>query len=682
MIRSTKKMPKIDRSVLRHGNDLLRRSLSKPIRTMRQFADEEIVLPNGMYAGQRFRSTRMPATKLWFDLVDSRRWFIHVVTGPSQSGKTLCCFVIPVLWCLFEKEEDVIVGLPDMNMSASKWSKDIRPVIQASRYHKLLPRVGTGSKGSGKIRQLQFGNGRTLTFMSFGGDDKSRAGETAPNLIITETDGGGEPATTSDEASPIEQLIARTASYDLDAFIVAECTVSTTQGQTWVRYLNGTASRIVRPCPKCGHHVTPEREHFRGWELADNEIDAGDSAGFHCPDCGEKWTDVERFEANQHSLVVHKGQEVKDGQVVGPYPKTSTLGFRWSAVDNMFRTSAYLGRAEWTKSREVDQDSATKALDQFQYAIPWQGTEAEDEVIDPYEAMQRIGDTRRGVVPTWGEVVTVGVDVGDRKVHYSVWAWSYDATCRVIDYGEVKVFRKRLGPEKGITAALRYLRDTVMSPGFAIEGDKRVRWPDQIWVDAGWRPQRIYHFTRESQQIDLWRGRVMPCVGRGAGVQYRTQYVQKNSTSKYVPYVGDDFYFSHQRKANVTLAIVNADSWKSFVQARFKTPLVTDSGEEEVGAASLFIPEGGDHAQFTKHLAAERETTEFVPDKGEIKKWVQKSRVNHYFDTSYLACAAARFIGVELQRVPLRSPEDYDPVEYDGFETPDGRDFFDVGGRG
>ena len=89
-------------------------------------------------------------------------------------------------------------------MANDKWKKDIKPAIQRSRYGELLPTTGEGSKG-GKVRVISFQNGVHLTFMSFGGDDKSKAGETAPNLIVTETDGANDAQTTSDEATPIDR---------------------------------------------------------------------------------------------------------------------------------------------------------------------------------------------------------------------------------------------------------------------------------------------------------------------------------------------------------------------------------------------------------------------------------------------------------------------------------------------
>src|SRR5690349_20861733 len=107
------------------------------LRPMRAFAEQEIVIPTGPFEGRRFRCARQPYTGLWFDAVDSGRWSRCVATGPTQSGKTLSCFVIPLMYHRFEIGETVICGLPDMDMAADKWREDILPVIEASKYREL-----------------------------------------------------------------------------------------------------------------------------------------------------------------------------------------------------------------------------------------------------------------------------------------------------------------------------------------------------------------------------------------------------------------------------------------------------------------------------------------------------------------------------------------------------------------
>ena len=214
----------------------------RALRTMRAFAEGEIIIPDGPHAGRRFRCDRQPYTRLWFDAVDTGLWNRCVATGPTQSGKTLACFVIPLLYHLFEVAETVICGLPDMDMAADKWREDILPALERSRYRDLFPQRGGGSRG-GRVESLQFTNGATLKFMSGGGGDKSRAGFTSRVVAITETDGMDQPAGSSRESDKITQLEARTRAYGARKRIYMECTVSTEEGRTWRQGRSGSARR-------------------------------------------------------------------------------------------------------------------------------------------------------------------------------------------------------------------------------------------------------------------------------------------------------------------------------------------------------------------------------------------------------------------------------------------------------
>jgi phage terminase large subunit GpA len=210
----------------------LSQSRPRRLRSMRQFAEEEIVIPSGPFIGRRFRCARQPYTGLWFDQIDSGRWSRCVATGPTQSGKSLTCFVIPMLYHLFEMGETVICGLPDMDMAADKWREDILPVIDQSRFRSLLPSAGGGSRG-GRVESLQFANGATLKFMSGGGSDKSRAGFTSRVVVITETDGMDKAGGNSRESDKITQIEARTRAYGSRKRIYMECTPSLENGRTW-----------------------------------------------------------------------------------------------------------------------------------------------------------------------------------------------------------------------------------------------------------------------------------------------------------------------------------------------------------------------------------------------------------------------------------------------------------------
>src|SRR5690606_639102 len=82
--------------------ELVEKSLAREIRPISRWIEDELVIPDGPYKGQKYRIDRQPFNRLWLAEIDSGRWKKHVALGPSQSGKTLVGFVAPLLWYLFE----------------------------------------------------------------------------------------------------------------------------------------------------------------------------------------------------------------------------------------------------------------------------------------------------------------------------------------------------------------------------------------------------------------------------------------------------------------------------------------------------------------------------------------------------------------------------------------------------
>src|SRR5512138_894736 len=119
---------------------MLSRCRVPKLRTMREFAEAEIVIPDGPYKGLRFSCRRQPYTRLLYDAIDSGLWNRFFITGPTQSGKSLSAWVVPIMYHLFEVGETVIAAVPKKEMSADKWREDLKPAIEASRYRDLLPR--------------------------------------------------------------------------------------------------------------------------------------------------------------------------------------------------------------------------------------------------------------------------------------------------------------------------------------------------------------------------------------------------------------------------------------------------------------------------------------------------------------------------------------------------------------
>lgn len=629
---------------------------------MLQFSEEEMVIPDGPFKDRKFSSDRQPYTRLLFGEIDSGRWQRHVITGPTQSGKSYSAFVTPTLYHLFEMKETVICGVPDLDMAVDKWAEDLLPAIESSKYREYLPRHGSGSKG-GKSKSIRFLNGATLKFMSGGGGDKARAAFTSRVLVITETDGMDEASEGSREADKITQLEARTRAYGSRKRIYMECTVSIETGRTWKEFLAGSASRIVLPCPHCRQWVTPERDSLVGWQSAENILEAKERSAYYCPACGEEWSEAERKQANLGAKIVHRGQEITpDGEIVGDLPRTDTLGFRWSAVNNLFVTAGDVGGDEWKASRAANEENAEKEMRQFVWAVPHVPEKLDLAPVSAELICRRVLPIPKGYLPSECQHFAAAIDLGKFLAHWMAIAWCPGASCHIVDYGRIDVASVDIGVERALMVALRQFKDAVEA-GWIF--GKIQRPPELVLVDSGYQTHVVYEFCREAGR------RYMPAKGFGAGQIAGMSYHRPKGTGPSVLWVGEDCHVSRiqTEQGPIDLVESNADQWKSFVHARALTPIGAP------GALSLFNAPPQEHLSLAKHLTAEKQVEEYVAGKGTIIKWERQQKNNHWFDTAYMAAVAGYLLGMRLAESPTE--EGRSPVISAGAGRPDGRSWLE-----
>lgn len=630
--------------------DALRDAASpRRIRTMREFAEQEIVIPTGPYSGSAFRCSRQPYTRLWFDAIDSGDWQRFAATGPTQSGKTLSCFAIPAMYHLFEYNETVILGVPTLDIVNDKWEEDLLPVIEASRYRDMIPREGIGSRG-GKGVRLKFRNGATLRFMTGAPSDKARAAFTARVVIITEADGFDVSRATSREADQIAQLEARANAYGRLARRYKECTVSTEEGRIWRDYCEGTKSCIAMECPYCHEWVTLGRADLLGWQDAANVIEARAKAYFQCPRCKARWTDADRERAAATSRLLHRGQEIRDGRVIGDAPQTDMLGFRWSAPDNILITAGDVAVEEWRSPRERDSDNAEKMLCQFVWAVPPPAETVSLTDLQPSVIMARTAPTGQGILPGETTALTVGVDLGKFLLHWTAVAWRADGSATLVDYGRLEVPSVSFGVEKAIPNALYQLKEQ-FSTGWELDGGGMVQ-PTHIGVDSAWQTDVVYGFMRAV-------GKPFIAI-RGLGYSQtdtRGAYYHPARTDKRVRAVGEQYYVTLNQQYRVLLVEANADFWKSFLYERLTVPV------GEPGAMTLCnTARPMDHFSIAKHFTSERQVEEYVPGKGHIVKWVHiGNQKNHWLDCTWIACCLGHFAGIRVGQ--QSAPEPKKPAE-------------------
>jgi hypothetical protein len=582
---------------------LVEASIPREQRTVREFAEQEIVCPpGGPLADEDFTIEAQPFAGLLFDAIDSGLFPRVAVTGPLQSGKTFLLIIV-ALYHLFEVGENVIYGVPTMDMGMDKWRKDFLPVIMASRYSDMLPTSGAGSEG-GKFESITFKNGKTLKFMSAKGGDEKRSGVTSRVLIMTEIDKYDEAGESSRESDPVTQMIGRLEAFELtNSVVYMECSVSIKTGRIWVEFNAGTASRIATPCPHCQSYVTLEREHLRGWQQAENEVQARDLAHFVCPDCDEKWSEDDRIAANKRCILIHKGQTVtKDGVIEGDAPPTFTLGFRWNSSNNLLKSANDLGWKEFKARVDPDEENSERTLLQFTWAQPWNG-ESNATGITPEIVASRLTGIIQFLVPEDTEVLVVQIDMHFKWHYYSIMAAGRNKTpgwkpgmltpsgspaprfmkphFSIVDYGVVwNPDRKVLGPEGAMEAGLELLGEDLENREYLTDGGRVVDL-NMGTIDAGFHQDIALKFATSANSI--WM------LAKGLGrkdAKGITKYAPpKAATEDLRP--GEHWYYSRQPACKASnhkkwwLLFNDTGHWMHSVHAGFvATPFLNIKDEE------------------------------------------------------------------------------------------------------
>lgn len=620
-----------------------------------EFAQAELVVPEGKHKDERWRPETLPWQRLWFEAIDSGNWRRHFLTACVQGGKTFVGWVAIVLWKLFEHRVNWGAGVPTGDVAHDKWRLELEPAINANpQFRALLPEAGRGSQG-GEFESITFQHGVTLKFLTGHGGDEKRSSITLAGSAVTEADRLDVAGEASREAAPIYQIEARALASGEDAQFYAECTSTTEDGIVTRERCEGTDSRPFAQCRECREWVSPEREHLVGWEEAAHEIEAGAQAVWCCPACGIEIDDGERRRMQQAGAkLVHRGQTIdKEGVIHGDLPATRTFGLRVNGFWNLFWSTALIAEMEWKAKRDKDPESAERKMRQWVWALPNEPEKFDVVPLTQEDVIGRTGKQLRGVLPPGTVHLSGGADLRGVHIHFVVVAWVLSELAGgwvgyVVDAGLLKVESKQFGFRRGLRKALAKL-DERLAAGYAAgpeDRDGARRSPGWFFIDGNWQTQTVAGWINERRAAGVLR--YLPTFGKGQSVsESKGGYSQPTAVSVQKPFIGDQYFVSWQRKQRLWFVVVNADYYKLQVHDGF----AMDEGQP--GSLVLFEPSTTDDEQLVRlvgrHVVAEKETVKIVPGRGPVKVFENTTRhAAHMLDALGLACASGHMCGVRV----------------------------------
>lgn len=580
-----------------------------------EFAEQEILLPKGPRKGMHFDWDFAPFTRFIGEAIQDPRWRRVAVVGPTQNGKSLVATNIPMLYYLFEAQEDVIFGIPSMDLAGGMWADKIKPVIlDCPKYRELLPTKGAGSRG-GNFTAVQLKNGTSLRFMGAGGTAAQMSSHTAKVIIMSEIDKMDVAKGDGGEADPVSLIIDRADAFE-DSVIVMECTVTTEDGRIWQEAMvHGSGGKVYVPCVKCGQYqeLTRERLVFN----KENQIVAEETARYSCVHCDAMWDNSDRLESLQYPLLVHKGQEVQNGKVIGEPPPTRTCGIHYNVLHSPLQSINKTAGQEWHAENSELKD-VKKNMTQSKWAIPWVDEDLNRENLTegrlrslasncPYELRD---------VPEWVEFLTFSVDM---QKGYCYWMCEgYNRSTMqsiVIEYGTID---QRSDNDVGLHNMLSDA-DEITREGWERE-DGVILHPEVRMVDLGGHWQAVVEdWLRDHRS---WIG--VKGIGQG----------QKNKLSH-----GKDVFAIEgivrvrRQKNGFKIWFIEVDNTKAMVHDRYML-------ESDQLQGFRHVPLNVDISWIKSMTAEERVYDPY----GESFKWVVKRRRNDYLDCASYNVASSYII--------------------------------------
>ncbi len=543
--------------------------------------------------GGRWHTSTLPYLKEIMDTISDEQHSVVVAMLCSQAGKTevLCNHIGRIM----DVDPGPILAIFETIDNARAWSKErLEPMLRDTPVLRGKVLSNRGPTASEEVTSNQ------ILHKSFPGGVLTAVGSTSPRgldqrpiryVVGDEWDGWAPSA--GDEGDQFRLAEKRTTHF-FNAKIVMISTPRLKAGsRIEPAFLASDQRFYFLPCSACGLYQQLLWDNFK-WETDIDGTLARGSAHFVCTNCKRMIEEKAR-----HAMLAA-------GEWQAKYAEREVAGFHlWAA---------YCPPVAWsTLAREYIEDHAIP--EKYKVFINTRRAQTWEEPSDAPEwdaIMARAEEYVEWTIPHGVGFLTIGADVQDDRIEFSVWGWGRDEEAWLIGheavYGNTELDQPYLAMEqKGFLQIPQTTRQRFLSPLIA-------------FLDSGAFTQQVYMFVRPRPQF----------------------YAIKGSNQQFAPVVGQPSWqdIDHQGKKiknGIQLWPIGTHQIKALLYRRLKL--------DRPGPRYIHFPARLPKSYY-KQLTAER----LIVHPTGREEWKKEERRNEALDCLVYAYAAARLAGLSDPR--------------------------------
>ena len=611
-----------------------------PPETVTEWAERCFVLPPDAAEPGRYRVDRTPfAREILNTAGDPNVERIVFLKSVKVGGSTMTRIILGY-WADREPGNTLLV-YPDQSSAEENVADHIVPTFQ--RCPELRAHISRSPHDATKSAIRLRGGMRIHAAWATAA--QSLASRECRYVVFDETD--KYPPFAGRDANPIRLGEARTTTFGARRKLLYLSTCTTRGGHIWREWEQSSDRRTYYvPCPKCGVYGPLVFAQVRWPKPVDGEtvaqhadrIEATDAAWYECPHCGVELHTRDRPGMIAQGVWASEDQRVgKDGLIEGDRPVGRTVAFRISALYSPWVT--------WSKTVAVFLRAGTDPNDVMYWrnnhmAEPFEQRLAAPKLSAVREKVKEAAAAgiRAGTVPEWATMLLATADVQQDHFYFVIRAWGHGNRSRLVLHGRIDG-EGAFGFER--------LRQACLGSQFKIDsGDGRAASAVALFVDAGFRTNEVYEFSRANP------GMIQPIRGHGGSTKARKPV-----------------YRSTIQKAGelaIQCVFIDTDHWKDTLTSRL---------EVKDGALGEWLLHGDVDDDYCRQMTSEHKILVKKGNREPQQLWdlIEKGSPNHYLDCEVYQCAAVTQFAWE-QYTPLSTPP-IRPKKPQPFTTPDGRPF-------